>query len=508
MRNDRKGFRTLLRLATLLILTHVLSTEPGHAAGPPEVGGRPQKTVGQPNNRGSNRSENARDNWPQFRGPISIPVSDNPNLPDRWSKTENVEWVAEVPGVGWSSPIVWGGRVFTTSATSDQPMKQPSLGTDYSNEYLAELRAQGLEADEINKRLYARDRELPHEISIRLMVFCYDLETGARLWQRQVYDGNPLGARHSKNSYASETPVTDGEYVYVYFTHHGLFAFDFDGNPTWETPLSAYQTVRDWGTGASPALHGDRLYVLNDNEEQSFLAAFDKRNGKELWRTRRSFDARRKTGWSTPLVWQNELRTEIVTLGPGAVISYDLDGTELWTMRRVAGSPIQSPFAWGDFLFITAGSSGGKTNPVAVIRPGGSGDITPPEGVDKNEHVVWYNRLAGGTYLPTPLVYDGALYVLRAKGIFSRYDVNTGERIFRSRVAPGAAAFTASPWAYRGKIFAMGEEGDTYVIEAGEEYKLVGVNRLEEWTLASPAIVGERLLIRTQSRLYSIRDSD
>lgn len=446
-------------------------------------------------------------NWPRFRGPDANPVGTHPNLPTAWSTTENVEWAAEVPGVGWSSPVVWGNRVFLTSATSPGEMKGPSLGTDFSNNYIAELRAQGLPPEEVNRRLYARDRELPEEVVIGLHLHCLDLETGETLWVREVYRGRPLGGRHRKNSYASETPVTDGEHVYAYFTHHGLFAFDMEGNPVWETPLSALPTVRDFGTGASPALHGERLYVLNDNEESGFLAAFDKRSGSELWRTHREITERRRTGWSTPLVWDNELRREIVTVGPGIVISYDMEGNPLWRMGRTAGSPIQSPFAWDGRLFVAAGASGGQYRPLAAIRPGGSGDITPPEGSNRSDHVVWYDRLAGGTYLPTPVIYDGALYVLYSRGIFARYDVDTGERVYRSRIAEGAAAFTASPWAYGGYIFALGEEGDTFVIEAGNEYRLVRVNDLEDWTLASPAIVGDRLLIRTRSRLYSIRQT-
>ena len=447
-------------------------------------------------------------NWPRFRGPDANPVGTHPRLPTTWSTTENVEWAATVPGVGWSSPVVWGNRVFLTSATSPGEMKGPSLGTDFSNNYIAELRAQGLPPEEVNRRLYARDRELPGEIVIELRLYCLDLETGETLWERELYRGRPLGGRHRKNSYASETPVTDGENVYVYFTHHGLFAFDLEGNPVWETSLAALPTVRDFGTGASPALHGERLYVLNDNEESGFLAAFDKRTGGELWRTRREITERRKTGWSTPFVWENELRSEVVTVGPGIVISYDLDGDPLWRMGRTAGSPIQSPFAWDGRLFVAAGASGGQYRPLAAIRPGGQGDITPPEGSNESDHVVWYDRLAGGTYLPTPVIYDGALYVLYSRGIFARYNVDTGERVYRSRIAEGAAAFTASPWAYGGYIFALGEEGDTFVIEAGDEYRLVRVNDLQDWTLASPAIVGDRLLIRTRSHLYSIREPE
>ena len=445
--------------------------------------------------------------WPRFRGPDSNPVSDNPNLPVTWSKTENVEWVADLPGVGWSSPVVWGNRVFLTAATSEQRMKPPSLGTDFSNDYIAELRKQGLPPDEIEKRLWARDREMPQDIVISLMLFCYDLESGTRLWERQIYHGHPRGGRHVKNSFASETPVTDGKRVYAYFTDYGLYAFDFEGQPVWATPFERRATVRDYGTGASPALHRDRVFVLNDNEEHSFLAAFDTRTGKELWRTPRTVAPARKTGWSTPFVWQNRLRTEVVTLGPAVAISYGLDGRELWRMNRMGAVAIQSPFAWNDILFLTSGTPGDDHKPIAAIRAGGTGDITPREPLNKNEHVIWYDRIAGGTYLPTPVIYKNAMYVLHATGIFSRHNVDTGERVYRSRVAPGAGAFTASPWAYAGKIFLMSEEGNTFVVEAGNEYRLLGVNSLDEFALASPAIVGDRLLIRTQNHLYAIRQS-
>lgn len=444
--------------------------------------------------------------WPRFRGPVSNPVAENPRLPVSWSTTENVEWVTDVPGVGWSSPVVWGNRVFLTAATSDKPMKKPSLGVDYSNEYLAELRKQGLSAEEINKKLYERDREMPDELVISLMLYCYDLESGKQLWERQMYKGRPAGGRHAKNSFASETPTTDGQRVYVYLNGYGLFAYDFAGNQSWATPLKAYATTRDWGTGASAALYKDRLFVLNDNEEQSFVAAFETRTGKELWRTPRTVQPARKTGWSTPFVWENRLRTEVVTLGPGVAISYGLDGKELWRMNRMGGYAIQSPFAWKDLLFVTSGAGGDTNRPVVAIRAGGSGDITPPGDETTSEHIVWYDGRAGGTYLPTPVIYKDALYVLNDKGIIARYDPQTGTRAYQARVAPGAASFTASPWAYNGHVFALSEEGDTFVIEAADQYRLIRVNALDDFSMATPAIVGDRLLIRTQHRLYSIRN--
>lgn len=449
----------------------------------------------------------ATTNWPRFRGPASNPVSANPNLPVTWSKTENVEWVTDVPGAGWSSPVVWGNRIFFTAATSDKPMKQPSYGVDFSNEYLAELRKQGITGEAANKKLYERDREMPGELVINLMLFCYDLETGKKLWERQMYTGQPLGGRHSKNSFASETPTTDGQHVYVYLTDYGLFAYDFEGKQTWTTPLKRHETTRDWGTGASAALYKDRLFVLNDNQEASFVAAFDTKTGKELWRTPRSVQPERKTGWSTPFVWENRLRTEIVTLGPTVAISYGLDGKELWRINRQGGYAIQSPFAWNDMVFITSGAGGEDNRPIVAVRAGGSGDITPPATETSNEHIVWFDKRAGGTYLPTPVIYNNAMFVVNDKGIFTRLKPQTGERVYQARVATTPTTFTSSLWAYNGHIFALSEEGDTFVIDAAsDEYKLVRVNSLDDFSMASPAIVGDRLLIRTQHKLWSIRN--
>ena len=485
MRFLRKLFRLIVILGVVVLMV--------------PCGEEPQLSAGQ-------GQQGGQINWPRFRGPASNPISDNPTLPVHWSKTENVEWVSDVPGVGWSSPVVWGKRIFVTAATSRQPMKQPKLGTDFSNEYLAELQKQGLSAEEINRRLYERDREMPHELEISLVLFCYDLESGKRSWERQVYHGNPRGGRHSKNSYASETPVTDGKRVYVYFTDYGLYAYDFSGKQVWATPLERHDTWRDWGTGASPALYRDRLFVQNDNEQQPFLAAFDTRTGKELWRKPRNLGVSRKTGWSTPFVWENRVRAEVVAVGPGAVISYGLDGAELWRMKRMALGTIQSPFACNDLLYVTSGTPGESNRPIAAIRAGGSGDITPAEPDNRNEYVVWYDRTAGGTYLPTPVVYGNALYAVTDKGIISRHNAATGERTYRSRISAEASAFTASPWAYNGRVFVLSEEGDTFVIDTKEEFKLLGVNSLGEFSMATPAIIGDRLLIRTQSHLYSIRN--
>jgi outer membrane protein assembly factor BamB len=298
--------------------------------------------------------------------------------------------------------------------------------------------------------------------------------------------------------------VTDGEFVYVYVGNLALSAYDLNGKQAWDTPLEAYPIYYNFGTGSSPALHRNLLLILNDNEKQQFLAAFDKQTGKCLWRTDRDVSVQggppRRSGWTTPYVWSNRLRTEVVTIGPGVAASYDMAGKELWRLSGMSVIPVPSPFAYDGLLYIDAGHSA----PLFAIRPGASGDISLGKAIQSNKYVVWSEPRAG-TYLPTPVAYEGGLYVLTETGILSRFDAKTGKLNYKARISPEAGAFTSSAWAYNGKIFCLSEEGKTYVIAAGETFKLLQVNLLDEMAQATPAIAGERLLIRTESHLYSIR---
>lgn len=447
------------------------------------------------------------ESWPQFRGPAFNPISANAHLADRWSKTENIEWTASVPGRGWSSPIVANGKIFLTAVITDGASKPPQTGTEYSNQYVAELTKQGLSAKEVEAKVVERDMELPHEVSLHYVLYCLDLKSGALQWKREFHTGKPPGGRHRKNSFASETPVTDGTAVYVYVGNLGLYAFDFKGKSLWKTTLDSSPIYLEFGTGASPVLKGNQVLITADAQKHQYIAAFDKRTGKQVWRTNRDIggpqgEMARRSGWTTPYVWANALRTEIVTIGPGTAISYDGEGKELWRMSNMTQMPIPSPFAAGGVLYLDAGRGGA----LYAIKPGASGDITLAKDVQSNEFVLW-TEPRGGTYMPTPVVYDGGAYTLTETGILTRVDTKSGKQSYRARLGVDAGFFTASPWAYNGKIFFLSEDGKTFVVRAGETFELLHTNALDEFAMSTPAIVGDRLLLRTESKLYSIKAS-
>ncbi len=416
------------------------------------------------------------DHWPRFRGPSAGVAENDPALPDRWGTAENIVWTLDVPGVGWSSPVVWGEHVFVTSVINSGQMEAPKPGLYMGGERPAST--------------------APH----RWMVHDVDFASGKIRWSKEIRNAVPAVPKHLKNSYASETPVTDGERVYVYFGGVGLFVFDMKGTPVWSKPLGPFRTRYGWGTSASPVLHGDRVYIVNDNDEQSFLAAYDRRTGAERLRVNRD----EGTNWATPFVWEHDGRAEIVTSGSGKVRSYDLAGTLLWELKGMSSISIPTPFERHGLLFISSGYVGDALRPAYAIRPGATGDISLKPGETSNQFIAW-SMPTLAPYNPTPLVYGDFYYTLFDRGFFTCHDAKTGREIYgRQRISADATGFTTSPWAYNGKIFAMSEDGDTYVIQAGPEFKVLGKNSLNEFTLATPAVSRGSLIIRTASKLYRV----
>jgi len=418
----------------------------------------------------------AETNWPQFRGP-GAGVAEDAILPSAWSTTENVAWKVAIPGRAWSSPIVWGEKIFVTSAIGAGDTEEPKKGL-----YLG------------------GNRDKPSDKTHRWVVYCLDFNSGRILWERTAHTGVPQQPVHIKNTYASETPVTDGERVYAYFGNVGLFCYDMDGKELWSKQLGSFKTVYNWGTAASPVLHQDRLYIVNDNEEQSFLVALDKTTGEQIWRV----DRYEKGNWATPYIWENQQHTELVIPGKNKTRSYDLDGKLLWELGGMSSIVIPTPFSGHGLLYIASGYVGDKKRPLFAVRPGAQGDITLAAGQSSNEYIAW-SHPQGGPYNPSPILYGDYLYVLYDRGLLGCYDAHTGKEIYAARrIASGANAFTVSPWANDGKLFCLSEDGDTFVIQAGPEFKLLATNKLGEMCMATPATLRSSLIIRTISKLYRI----
>jgi outer membrane protein assembly factor BamB len=421
----------------------------------------------------------AQDNWPQFRGAESLGISDNSQLPDHWSPTEGVAWKTDIPGRGWSSPIVWGDRIFLTTCVNLGDEEAPKKGLYFGGE-----------------------RKDPPKSEHQWKVYCLDLKSGKILWEQLAHQGIPSTTIHIKNSYASETPVTDGQRVYAYFGNVGVFCYDLDGKPLWKKELEPHKMRYGWGTAASPVLHGERLFIVNDNDEDSYLLALNVRTGDELFRVPRE----EKSNWSTPYIWKHKARTELITTGTNKNRSYDLEGKLLWEFGGMSSITIALPYAKDDLLYISSGYVLDKLKPLYAIRPGASGDISLEPEKTSNDSIAWSQPTAG-PYNPTSVLYGDQIYVLYDQGFFASYDAKTGEEIYKKQRIPDGKAFTTSPWAYENKIFCLNEDGVTFVIGAGKEFNILYTNTLAEddMSMATPAMVGDRLLVRTAARIYCFR---
>jgi outer membrane protein assembly factor BamB len=411
--------------------------------------------------------------WPQWRGPSGQGISEEKNLPTTWSPTKNIKWKTQITGRGHSSPIVWGNKIFLTTAIEGPvvPGAKAVKHMDGDKEY---IHPDSVGAD--HKHFFK--------------VICLSRETGKILWEQTSFEGTPYDDRHRKSSFASSTPATDGKYVYAFFGSEGLYAYDMKGKFAWKADLGKLATA-GMGTGTSPILYDNLVIVQCDEEngERSFIVGINKKTGKEVWRTPRKV----QVSWATPLLVRTTNRAELITSGNKAVIAYEpATGKELWRHKGVDSNAIPSPVANNEMVFISAGF---PARIAMAIKLGGSGDLV--------DSVVW--KYAKGTaYVPSPILYGEYLYLTTDRGILTCLDARTGEVKYEGGRVPIPATFTASPIAFDGKILMTSEDGDTFVIKAGPKHEILGTNTVGEPVYASPAVADGNIFIRGERSLYCI----
>ena len=420
----------------------------------------------------------AAQNWPSFRGPAASGVADGQDLPISWDveKGTNLLWKTEIPGLAHSSPIVWGYRIFVTTAISSKRDATFKRG----------LYGEGTASDDVSVQQWK--------------VFCLDRITGAVLWQRTAYQGVPKEKRHMKATYANPTPVTDGRVVIAYFGSQGIYAYNLDGRPLWNRDLGrldvgAYDAPEyEWGTASSPILYGNLVIVQCDQQKGSFLTALDRTTGETVWRTERD----ELPSWGTPTVYPGKTRAELVTNGSNFIRGYDpATGKELWRLGGSSKITAPTPVYAGELVLVASGRR--PEAPIFVIRAGATGDITPAG----SRWIAWQKQQRG-SYMPTPLIYSGLVYVLGNAGIFDCYDLKTGDELYRQRIAHQGSGFSASPVASDGRIFLPSEDGEIFVVKAGTQYQMLAKNEMGEPLMATPAIAGGMLIVRTEHHVWAI----
>ena len=423
--------------------------------------------------------------WPQFRGPQSNGLSVEQQLPIAWSADSNVGWTAKVPGTGWSSPIIWDDKVFISTAVADPetlpPPRERGRGNDDDDD------DEGEEGEEEEEE---EEREPPTTV-YSWELYCLDRNTGEILWNKVAHEGNPLNHTQDANTCASETPVTDGEFVFVHFGMVGVFCYDFSGTLIWKKYVGAVPMLYDFGTASSPALGKNNFFLQIDNGEESFLVALDKKTGEEQWRKPRA----ESSNWSSPIIWNNKFRNELVTSGQTAR-SYDpATGDLLWSLNMPGRSTSASPAGDGDRLILGTQEEE-EPGYLISVRAGATGDITPSKGELASEGAVWMQKNAGPS-MASPLLYRDSVYVLDNRGgNVNCYDIETGAPRYQDERLAGARAFWASPWGYDGKVFCLDDSGTTYLLEAGAELNLLATNKIKGKFWASPAMSDGGIVLR------------
>jgi outer membrane protein assembly factor BamB len=430
----------------------------------------------------------ADDNWPQFRGPGASGLGQTAG-PVHWdvNASKNIRWKVPVPGLGHSSPVIWGDRIFLTSAV-------PIEGGD----------------QRLKTGLYGDVEPVEEKAEYRWLVLCFDKATGKVLWEREAHRGVPKVKRHPKSTHANSTPATDGKRVVAFFGSEGLHCYDPDGKPLWQKDFglldSGFFVAPDaqWGFASSPALFDEKVLVLADVQQNSFVAALNAVDGNQIWRTARN-DV---PTWGTPTVHHDIEggRTQVIVNGFKEIAGYDLTtGKTLWTMNGGGDIPVPTPIVAHGLIYIT--SAHGPQSPIYAIKLTAQGDITLPRDQDMSDAVAWSVR-RGGNYMQTPLVLGDYLYCCRDNGLLSCFEARTGKQMYRTRLDgngfTGSAVAAAPPAGEGGRLYFTSEDGQVHVIKAGPTFELLATNELGEACLATPAVSGDTVFFRTKGHLIAV----
>lgn len=424
-------------------------------------------------------------NWPQFRGPGASGVAEGQPSAIKWdvAKAVNVRWSIALPGLAHSSPVVWGNKIFVTTAVTSAAKDETRYG------------------------LFGDVAPVKDDPKHTWKVYALDKQTGKILWERIAYEGMPKVKRHPKSTHADSTPVTDGKYLIAMFGSHGLYAYNLNGKLLWKQDLGVldagwfYDPDYQWEYGSSPIIYKNMVIIQADLQKDSYVAAYNIKNGKLLWKTPRE----EIPGWSTPTVVEGKSRVELITNGTKAIRGYDPQtGKELWRLTPNSEITTPTPVVAHDLIYVTSGYR--PVQPIYAIRLGASGDITLKEGQDSSEAIAW-SKPRGGPYMPTPIVYGDVFYVCSNQGVLTAYNAKTGERLYQERLGGKGGAFTASPVASDGKIYLSSEDGDVFVVKAGPKYELLATNPVGEVMMATPAISDGLVIVRGVSHLFAFGEA-
>jgi outer membrane protein assembly factor BamB len=432
----------------------------------------------------------AQTNWPSFRGPEASGIAHGAGTPTNWNakKGENILWTTAIPGLGHSSPVIWGGRLFVTTAVNQKKAAPLKVG------------------------LYGEPDSAADDDVQQWKVFCLNKVTGEILWQNTAHEGTPKVRRHPKATHANCTMATDGTNVVAFFASEGMYCYDLEGHPRWQKDLGTlraspmvYNDAIDtngaslqWGFASSPVIYGGRVFVQCDVLSNGFVAAFNAADGQELWRTRRD-----DTGtWSTPNVCTEGPQPELVVNGWKHMGGYDLQtGEEIWRMSGGGDCPVPTPVASHGLIFLM--SAHGPRSPIYAVRSDAAGDVSLRGGASTNDHVAW-SVLRGGAYMQTPLVYGENLYTCQNTGVLSCYEAATGKQWYKERLGGGGDGFTASPVAGDGRLYFTSEQGSVYVVKPDTNFTVLATNEMGEVCMATPAISEGRIYFRTQEHVVAV----